>query len=322
MTSTRTSLAGGKGSRPVPRRLAGRGRRPAAKGPPPVERWRRTITCAAGVPMKTLRYAAATVCLVLGLALLPAARADDRPAPADKDRQRLDRFEKQVEQLRTLLKIPGMSAVVLRDQKVLWSKGFGFADVDKKIPATPETLYHVASLTKTLAATLLLQLAEQGKLDLDEPVSRYSADFKDDAVRVKHLLSHTSEGTPGERYRYHGDRFHYLPAVLEKKTGKTFRQLVVETFLDPLGMAASVPGHDSLDQAGATLDQTHRERYRRNLEKFALPYTLYGTEVVRESYPPRHMGAAAGLLSTVLDMARLDAAIDRHQFPKPDTADR
>lgn len=272
--------------------------------------------------MKTLRYAAAPVCLVLGLALLPAARADDRPAPADKDRQRCERFEKQVEQLRTLLKIPGMSAVVLRDQRVLWSKGFGFADTDKKIPATPETLYHVASLTKTLAATLLLQLAEQGKLDLDEPVSRYSAAFKDDAVRVKHLLSHTSEGTPGERYRYHGDRFHYLTAVLEKKTGKTFRQLVVETFLDPLGMAASVPGHDSLDQAGATLDQPHRERYRRNLEKFALPYTLYGTEVVRESYPPRHMGAAAGLLSTVLDMARFDAAIDRHQFLKPETQDR
>src|SRR5262249_4650747 len=236
----------------------------------------------AGVPMKTLRYAAAPVCLVLGLALLPAARADDRPAPADQDRPRWQRLGKQVEQLRTVLKIPGMSAVVLRDQRVLWSKGFGFADTDKKIPATPETLYHVASLTKTLAATLLLQLAEQGKLDPDEPVSRYSAAFKDDAVRVKHLLSHTSEGTPGERYHYHGDRFNYLTAVLEKKTDKTFRQLVVETFLDPLGMAASVPGHDSLDQAGATLDQEHRERYRRNLEKFALPYTLYGTEVVRE----------------------------------------
>src|SRR4029453_11910680 len=80
------------------------GRRPAAKGPPLVERWRRTITCAAGVPMKTLRYAAAPVGLVLGLALLPAARADDRPAPADKDRQRFERFEKQAEQLRTLLK--------------------------------------------------------------------------------------------------------------------------------------------------------------------------------------------------------------------------
>ncbi len=68
--------------------------------------------------------------------------------------------------------------------------------------------------------------------------------------------------------------------MLEKKTGKTFRQLMVETFLDPFGMAASVPGHDSLDQAGATFDQQHREHYQRNLKKLALPYTLYGTEVI------------------------------------------
>lgn len=272
--------------------------------------------------MGRLSCAVAALCSILSLIFVPVAIADDKLTPSEQDRERVQRFEKQVDQIRTLLKIPGMSAVVLRDQRVLWSKGFGFADVENKVPATPDTLYHVASLTKTLAATLLLQLAEQGKLDLDEPVSRYSAAFKDDAVRVKHLLSHTSEGTPGERYRYHGDRFNYLTAVLEKKTGKTFRQLLVETFLEPLDMAASVPGHDSLDQAGATLDQTHRERYRRNLEKFALPYTLYGTEVVRESYPPRHMGAAAGLLSTVLDMARFDAAIDRHQFLKPETQDR
>src|SRR5262245_33184864 len=186
--------------------------------------------------MNALRYVTALVCFILALAILPVARADEKLT--EKDRQRCERFEKQVEQIRTLLKIPGMSAVIVRDQRVLWSKGFGFADAEKQIPATPETLYHVASLTKTLAATLLLKLAEQGKLDLDEPVSHYSTDFKDDAVRVKHLLSHTSEGTPGERYKYNGNRFDYLTAVLEKRTGKKFRQLVVETFLDPLGMSA------------------------------------------------------------------------------------
>src|SRR5262245_52046157 len=114
--------------------------------------------------METLRYAAAAACSILGLELPPAAGADDTQAPVEQNRQRLQRFEKQVEALRTRLKIPGMSAVIVCDQQVLWSKGFGFADADKKIPATPETLYHVASLTKTLAATLVLQLVEQGKL--------------------------------------------------------------------------------------------------------------------------------------------------------------
>ena len=216
-----------------------------------------------------------------------------------------------------------MSAVIVRDQEVLWSKGFGFADADRKIPATPETLYHVASLTKTLGATLVLQLVEQGKLDLDEAVSGYSTEVQGDAVRIKHLLSHTSEGTPGDDYHYNGNRFNFLTAVLEKKTGKPIRTLMVETFLDPLGMSASVPSHDILDPAAAdSVDAAHRDRYRKNLEKLAVPYTLYGTEVIPAPYPPRSLGVAAGLLSTVLDMARFDAAIDRHQYLKKETQDR
>jgi CubicO group peptidase (beta-lactamase class C family) len=137
---------------------------------------------------------------------------------SSQDDQRLARFEKQADELRTLLKIPGMSAVIVKDQKVLWAKGFGFADFENRIPATPDTLYSIASLTKTFAATLIMQLVEQGKLDLDEPVSHYSTDFKNDSVKVKHLLSHTSDGpTPGDRYQYDGNRFDYLTAVIEKK---------------------------------------------------------------------------------------------------------
>src|SRR5882762_1161886 len=53
-----------------------------------------------------------------------------------QDKKRLERFEKHVDELRARLKIPGMSAVVLKDQKVIWIKGFGFADLEKKVPAT------------------------------------------------------------------------------------------------------------------------------------------------------------------------------------------
>src|SRR5262249_2809619 len=90
---------------------------------------------------------------------------------SSQDKKRLERFEKQVDDFRKLLRIPGMSAVIIKNQKVLWAKGFGFADVEGRAPATPETVYHIASFTKTFAATLIMQLVEQGKLDLDEPVS-------------------------------------------------------------------------------------------------------------------------------------------------------
>lgn len=245
---------------------------------------------------------------------------------SSQDKKRLERFEKQVDGVRTRLGIPGMSAVIVKDQKILWAEGFGFADLENRIPATPDTVFHLASITKTFGATLIMQLVEQGKLSLDEPMSRYSSDFKDDSVKVKHLLSHTSEGTPGERYQYSGNRFDYLTAVIEKKAGKPFVEVIVETFFDPLGMSGSVPFHDIVnetDKRGAVPGKEHLDLYRKNLARLAQPYTRYGDEIIRDSYPPKDsIGAAAGLLSTVLDMAKYDAAIDRHVFLKKETQEK
>jgi len=243
------------------------------------------------------------------------------PTNSQTTEQRVASFEAQVEELRKQLKIPGMSAVIVKDQKVLWAKGFGLADQEKQIAATPDTLYHIASLTKTFAATLIMQLVEQGKLDLNEPMSHYSSDFKDDSVKIKHLLSHTSEGTPGDRYQYSGNRYDYLTAVIEKQYGKSFRELIARTFLDPLGMAESVPSHDVVNDPkwSEAFGKDYLDRYQTNLTKLAVPYTVYGEEIIRAPYPPKGVGAAAGLLSTVVDMAKYDAAIDQHVFIKPET---
>ena len=247
--------------------------------------------------------------------------------PSSQNKQRLERFEKQVDDLRALLKIPGMSAVIIKDQKVLWAKGFGFADLENRIPATPDTLFHLASVTKTFAATLIMQLVEQRKLSLDEPMSHYSTDFKDDSVKIKHIISHTSAGTPGERFQYDGNRYDYLTAVIEKKTGKRFGELVVETFFDPLGMSNSVPYHYVVvdaDKWTASLGKEHLDRYKKSLETFAQPYSYYGNgEIIHTSYPyPDFIGAAAGMLSTVRDMAKYDIAIDRHAFIKKETQEQ
>ncbi len=216
---------------------------------------------------------------------------------------------------------------MIQDGNLISARGFGHADVERRIPATADTLYHLASVTKTFTAILVLQLVEQGKLDLDEPVSRYSTDFKDDAARIKHLLSHTSEGTPGEKYAYNPDRFEHLKAILEKKTGKSLRRLFVDTFLEPLAMRDSVPGPDVADNdtTWAELGKANLARYRRTLTRFARPYTFWGAgagESIYSGYPPRDFWASAGLLSTVRDMARYDQAVDRHQLLQPDTLAR
>ena len=255
----------------------------------------------------------------------PEARSEPAPPAPERAADLVEAFERRVEAHRDALKIPGLSFVVLKDGEVISARGFGYADVERRIPATPDTLYHIASLTKTFTAILIMRLVERGQLDLDEPVSRYSDEFKDDSVRIKHLLSHTSEGTPGEKFSYNPQRFEYLKAVLEKKVGVPLRQQFVETFLDPLGMRDSVPGPDVADDdtTWAVLGAANLARYRKTLQSFARPYTYWGKgETVYAGYPPRDFWASAGLLSTVNDLAKYDMAVDSHKLLKAETLAR
>ena len=117
-----------------------------------------------------------------------------------------------------------------------------FSDWENKIPATEHTPYHLASLTKTFASTILMQLVQEGKIKLDDPVSKYGITLESEGIiRVRHLLSHTSEGNPGEQYRYNGNRFGELDKVIQGATGKSFGELLIANILDPLGMNETAP---------------------------------------------------------------------------------
>src|SRR5215207_7494269 len=166
--------------------------------------------------------------------LTTGARTAARPA-RPSDAERIARLETLLESLRQELKIPAYSAALVKDQKVLWAKGFGYADVENKILATEHTPYHLASLTKTFASTIVMQLVQDGKVRLDDPVSKYGIILESDGViTVRNLLSHTSEGNPGEQYRYNGNRFAELDKVVQRASGKSFGELLIANILDPL----------------------------------------------------------------------------------------
>lgn len=167
--------------------------------------------------------------------------AATRSASAADD-DRFTHLEQRLDGLRQQLKIPAMSCAIVKDQKVVWAKGFGYADVENKIPATEHTSYHLASLTKTFASTILMQLIQDGKVKLDDPVSKYGILLESEGViRVKHLFSHTSEGNPGENYSYNGNRFAELDKVIRGATGKSFAELLIANILDPLDMKETAP---------------------------------------------------------------------------------
>jgi CubicO group peptidase (beta-lactamase class C family) len=94
--------------------------------------------------------------------------------------------------------MPGFSIAVVHDGETMYAEGFGLRDTQKVLPATPDTLYGIGSITKSFVAVAIMQLVEAGKISLDDPVSMYipvELGFPDDPIRIRHLLTH-SLGVP------------------------------------------------------------------------------------------------------------------------------
>jgi len=225
-----------------------------------------------------------------------------------------DQFEAELESLRQQMKIPGMSAAVVKDRQVVWARGFGYADVENGVPATAETPYHLASVTKPFAALVIMMLVQDGKLSLDDPVSRYGVSLPEgEQVTVRHLMSHTSAGTPGARYQYDGNRYGLLSQVIQAATGRSFQEWLFERILQPLGMddtAPSLAGCTGLPFASAC---------ERVCQAIALPYMLDENLNFASGYYHNNFSTAAGLISTVTDLARLDAALDANTLVTAET---
>ncbi len=244
------------------------------------------------------------------------------PVKAAPRREITTAFEADLEALRLALRIPGMSAAVVQDQSLLWAAGFGYADLENRVAATPDTPYGLASVTKPMAATLIMQLVAEGAIDLDAPITQYGVAIPGQAgVTIRHLLTHTSEGVPGTTHQYNGSRYGLLGGVMEEATGKSFAALLNERVIEPLGMKNTAL--NPINQWGGTtlaswgdfkqslsLNQgfsQYPEVYRR----LARPYqfdTEYNT--IPGMYHLYH-NPGAGVISSVTDLARFDIALDQ-----------
>jgi CubicO group peptidase (beta-lactamase class C family) len=248
----------------------------------------------------------------LALVALPFAMACNRASTEPVIRSISD-FERRIEALRVGAEIPAVSAAIASGGRIVWSKGFGTADLTTGRAATDTTAYHLASLTKTFAATLLMQMVENGQLSLDAPVSDFGITLSSPGVvRVRHLLSHTSSGVPGSTFAYNGDRFGLLDAVISRVSGKTFAELLQERIVVPLQLRHTAPNPQS---SSFPVSGFQRTEYERNL---ARGYSTTGGTPRLTAYPA-YFGTAAGLTSTVLDVARFSIALDEGTLLQPAT---
>ena len=254
------------------------------------------------------RTGALVATLGLVLALFNVSLAGD--PPVRNVAELADRLEK----LRQEVQVPAFSAAIAQGERIVWAKGFGMADREASRPATPETTYHIASLTKTFASTIILQLVEDGKIDLEAPVSRYGVAIKDaDVIRVRHLLSHTSDDPPGAKYRYDGNRFAHLETVITAASGRSFAELVCQRIIQPLNLTHTAPNvRDARSFAFAGRD---RDEFERQLAK---GYEPDGARKLRVLVAyPTIFNCSGGLISSATDVATYSIALDQGRFLKP-----
>jgi len=204
------------------------------------------------------------------LAVALAARAPVR-ALAGQDsepRAAVDRF---VREEIARQRIPGVSVAVLRGDHIVLMRGWGEANVELRAPATDSTVYQSGSLGKQFTAALVLQLAGEGKLGLDQPVRRYLTDGPPvwDSITVRHLLTHTSGipdytdsavdlrrdyteaelvrvaagltplFPPGAHWRYSNTGYVLLGAIIRRVTGSFYGDLLRRRIFLPLGMRSA-----------------------------------------------------------------------------------
>ena len=233
--------------------------------------------------------------------------------------------------------IPGVTAAVLVDGRIVWSEGFGWADVENRVPVWPHTKMRIGSVSKSLTSAALGILYEEGKLDLDAPVQKYVPSFPEKRYpittrqvaghlagirhyRDQEFLSSKHYDTvkaglaifaddtllfkPGERYRYSSYGWNLISAVVEGASGQDFLRFMHERVFRPLGLRHTVP-----DEPYLIIYQRTRF-YVRDRQ-----HGLRNAPFVDNSYK----WAGGGFLSTAEDLVRFGYAMLNGDLLRPET---
>lgn len=224
--------------------------------------------------------------------------------------------------------IPGLTVAVVRDGKIVKEQGYGLADMEASAPATPATVYMLASMSKQFTATGVMLLVQDGKVGLDDAVGKYLDGLPKTwrGITVRQLLNQTSgipewvpnpnkdpllkaytlaeiaehaavkplAFAPGTRFEYSNTNYNLLAGIIEKASGKPYDEFLRARIFGPLGMSET-----------AMYDPEEIARNR------AVGYTRVGGKLFNNVlvYDPSFLAGAGGLQSTVGDLVKWDAAL-------------
>jgi CubicO group peptidase (beta-lactamase class C family) len=235
---------------------------------------------------------------------------------------------------------PGISVLVIEKGKPVYNKGFGMADIENKVQVTPATNFRLASFTKQFTAMCIMMLEEQGKLSLNDPLSKYFPSFPSwaQAITIQHLLTHTSGITdyeplvpdrvplpvsdedvvhllgqsmsvdfkPGEKFAYSNSAYVLLGVIVEQVSGKSFKRFLTRHIFKPLKMNGStVNGLDARINNRAYGYTVQKDSIQKT-DQSATSYTL----------------GDGGIYSSINDLFKWDQALYTTKLVKTATLER
>lgn len=235
----------------------------------------------------------------------------------------------------------GCAALVAKNGQIIYQKAFGMANLELNVPMQPDMVFRIGSITKQFTAVAILQLMEQGKLSLQDDITKFIPDYTTQAytITIEHLLTHTSgiksytgipeimknirmdmkpeeliaqfknqpmEFAPGTKWNYNNSGFFLLGYIIEKVTGMTYAEYIQENFFTPLGMTSSCYGSDT-----------------KIIKNRAYGYQPGDDGVVNSDYCSMTQPYSAGsIMSTVGDLFKWHQAVHSYTLVKKETIDK
>jgi CubicO group peptidase (beta-lactamase class C family) len=235
----------------------------------------------------------------------------------------------------------GATALVARNGQIVYKKAFGMANLELNIPMQPDNVFRIGSITKQFTAVAILQLMEQGKLSLQDDITKFIPDYPTHGhkITIEHLLTHTSgiksytgmkdfgeimrkdmkpeelinhfknqpmDFAPGTKWMYNNSGYYLLGFIIEKVSGKTYPQYLEEFIFKPLGMTNSYYGSDSkiIKNRASAYSKTDKGFNNADPLSMTLPYS------------------AGSIQSTVEDLFKWHQAVHTYKLVKKESLDK
>jgi CubicO group peptidase (beta-lactamase class C family) len=271
--------------------------------------------------------------LLLGIVVLVSVAGLARLSSAQQSQPTLDKVDSYISAQLREQRIPGLALAVIRDGRVVKSQGYGLGNIELQVPVTPDTVFQLGSIGKQFTATAILMLAEDGKVSLDDKITRYfpSAARKWNGITIRQLLNHTSgladytddkyiapggltplheelsddeilrrfttlpfNFRPGEKWSYSNTGYAILGFLIAKVSGQSYGDFLRARIFKPLGMSAT-----------RVISESDIVPNR------AAGYILEKNEIKNQLWVSPHWNTLAdgALYSTAADMTKWDAAI-------------